>query len=240
MEVAPDGSFLIEDRLEIEGSGAMTYVMCDHWLVEIVELEAGEYGFIRGDEQVRPRGKCFGIFHPPFAIVRTTFDDVRGRWSGMASTAPLPEEFMAGAMIFETALPDPPRTVEEVTEVLASSHDRQSIEFNPSPSLLSINAKRLIDVHYAIHPSIARIASRLGVSHEHLARQFKRDFGLSPSGYLAQVRIADAMFRLARGEEIIDVSHDVGYNDLSRFYKQFNKATARTPRDCQAPRKRSR
>jgi YesN/AraC family two-component response regulator len=39
-----------------------------------------------------------------------------------------------------------------------------------------------------------------------------------------------------RGEAIIEVSGDVGYNDLSRFYKQFRKSTAASPGFCRSKR----
>jgi AraC-like DNA-binding protein len=106
--------------------------------------------------------------------------------------------------------------------------------------LLSLKAKRLIDENYLSFPSIARVAGRLGVTHEHLSRQFKRDFEISPGAYLHQLRLADAPLRLARGEEIINVSQDVGYNDLSRFYKQFRKTTKTSPGVCQALMKPNR
>ena len=75
-------------------------------------------------------------------------------------------------------------------------------------------------------------ADRLKVSHEHLSRQFKKDYGLTPSAYLHKLRVAEATSRLSKGEEIIDISLDVGYNDLSRFYKQFRKATRTSPAVC--------
>ena len=86
--------------------------------------------------------------------------------------------------------------------------------------------------NYLVYPSIARIADRLKVSHEHLSRQFKKDYALTPSAYLHKLRVAEATFRLALGEEIVDISLDVGYNDLSRFYKQFRKATRTSPAVC--------
>ena len=61
----------------------------------------------------------------------------------------------------------------------------------------------------------------------------KRDFEMSPSTYLHQLRLADAPLKLAKGEEIINVSQDIGYNDLSRFYKQFRKTTKTSPGVCQ-------
>ena len=121
---------------------------------------------------------------------------------------------------------------EEAIAILAAGVDRQSIDFNPEASKLSREAKQLIDDNYLAHPSIARVAKRLGVSHPHLSRQFKSDFGMTPSDYLRKLRVADAPLRLARGEQIIEVSEDVGYNDLSRFYKQFRKTTNTSPGVC--------
>jgi AraC-like DNA-binding protein len=46
------------------------------------------------------------------------------------------------------------------------------------------------------------------------------------------LRVADATFRLSKGEPIIEISQDVGYNDLSRFYKQFRKSTNTSPGAC--------
>lgn len=238
MEWSSNGAFLIEDVLEIKGSGAMTFVMCDAWLIELFELAAGDFSFMRGPEYVRPNGNRFGIFYPPFAIMRLCFKDVRGHWRGVAATTSLPERFRGAPMMFATDFTGSPASVAEVMEILEASYNRRSIELNPTPSLLSLKAKRLIDDNYLIHPSISRIAARLNVSHEHLTRQFKRDFGLTPSAYCHQLSIADATFRLAKGAEIIEVSQDVGYNDLSRFYKQFRKATKQTPGYCQALRKR--
>jgi AraC-like DNA-binding protein len=57
---------------------------------------------------------------------------------------------------------------------------------------------------------------------------------MNPSSYLRQLRVADAPLRLAQGEEIINVSHDMGYNDLSRFYKQFRQTTETSPGACKA------
>ena len=37
----------------------------------------------------------------------------------------------------------------------------------------------------------------------HLSRQFKRDYGLTPSAYLRQLRVADAPLRLAAGQPIV-------------------------------------
>lgn len=228
----PDGSYLFEDKLEVKGTLTAKVITCAAWLLELYELQSGELFFISGEAHVRPRTKCFGVFYPPFTISQFCFKNTRGHLVGVAATASLPAELMTVPVVFETSFLELPSGAAQVIEIVRSGKSRQAIAMNPKPSLLSLKAKKLIDVNYLAYPSIARVAARLNVTHEHLSRQFKRDFQLSPSNYLRQLRVADAPLRLARGEEIINVSQDVGYNDLSRFYKQFRKTTNTSPGAC--------
>lgn len=234
-----DGSYAIEDELEIKGEGASPFVIGAGWLLEILELESGEFYFLRGEEKIIPHDKRFMILYPPFSIVRLYIKNPKARWKGLAGpTETFPKGLTTVPIIFETSFNDAPDGIEQLKRMMGKSFNRQSIEINPNPSLLSIKAKKLIDENYLIYPSIARIAARLNVSHEHLTRQFKKDFQISPSAYLHQVRVADATFRLSKGEEIIEVSQDVGYNDLSRFYKQFRKNTRVSPGSCRETMKK--
>lgn len=232
MKPLPDGAYAIGDEIAVPGEGALPFVIGAGWLLEIVELSAGEYFFFRDGEEVRPAGARFGIFYPPFAVVKFYVKDMKGKNTGIGGFGSLPPEFPSAPVIFETDFDAPFTGARQAAEVLKAGRGRRSIELNTKPSLLSLKAKRLIDENYPVYPSIARIAARLKVSHEHLSRQFKRDYEMSPSAYLHQVRMAEATFRLSIGEEIAAISHDVGYNDLSRFYKQFRKATKTSPGNC--------
>ncbi|HSK71504.1 MAG TPA: AraC family transcriptional regulator [Pyrinomonadaceae bacterium] len=236
-EFLPDGAYYFEDQLEIKEDFSVKIVLCAAWLFELYELEAGELFFVRGAEKISPKTKRFGIFYPPFTISQPFFKQVKGKTRGIAAEDFLPEEFPIAPLLFETDFTESFSGAAQVREILKTGRNPQSVELNPKPSLLSLKAKRLIDENYHIYPSIARIAARLNVSHEHLTRQFKRDYDLTPSAYLHQIRIADATFRLAKGEEIINVSQDVGYNDLSRFYKQFRKSMETSPGNCQMIKK---
>lgn len=227
-----DGAYLFEDDLAVTGVLSPRVITCAAWLLELYELQAGELFFISGDQEIRPHTRQVGILYSPFSITQPAFKDVRGRVTGIAATESLPAEFTAAPMVFETDFDGSPTGVAQVVEILRAGRNRQSVVMNPKASLLSLKAKRLIDENYLVYPSIARIAERLGVTHEHLSRQFKRDYGMSPSNYFRQLRVADAPLRLARGEEIIRVSHEVGYNDLSRFYKQFRETTSTSPGVC--------
>ncbi|HYN26081.1 MAG TPA: AraC family transcriptional regulator, partial [Pyrinomonadaceae bacterium] len=196
-------------------------------------LKAGDVFFISGTREVRATAKSFGVLYPPFTISQPSVENAKGRLVGVAATESLPTGFTEVPTMFETMCTELPTGVAQVLEIVRLGENHQSVELNPKPSLLSVKAKRLIDENYLSYPFISRIAQRLGVTHEHLSRQFKRDFEISPSVYLHQLRLADAPLKLAKGEEIINVSQDIGYNDLSRFYKQFRKTTKTSPGVCQ-------
>jgi len=231
MQILDDGGYAISGRFDIPGEGESNFVFARGWLVEIVEVEQGEYRFISDGKEVSAARRRFGVFYPPFSLIRTFVKDAKGIVRGVGAVE-RPAQLPTTPFIFETDFDSDFTAISEASEVLASARRRRSIEVNTSPSLISIKAKRLIDENYLIYPSISRIAARMKVSPEHLSRQFKRDLGISPSSYLHQLRVADATFRLSVGEEIIDISHEVGYNDLSRFYKQFRKSTRSSPAAC--------
>jgi AraC-like DNA-binding protein len=232
----PDGTYEFRDQLKIGGSVATTVVTCTGWLVELYELTAGELYFLRGKVEVRPQSRRFGVFYPRYTLVRPCFANARGRLLGLAGTAGFPETMGTIPFVFETRRA---RERDSVTEILEGGRDRQFVDANPSASSLSIKARRLIIESHSSDCSIAGIATNLSVSHEHLSRQFRRDFGMSPREYLHQLRTADAPLELARGEAISSISFDSGYGDLSRFYKQFRKFTGTSPAVCRglvAPR----
>jgi len=210
-------TYFFEDELNIKGFLEAKVIMCAGWLLELFEIKSGEIFFTVGERETRPNTNRFGIFYTPFSITKPCFKNTKGNVTGIAGRESLPAKFMSVPFVFETNFAGKPENAADVEKILNSSLNPQPIETYPHASLISLKAKRLIDENYQIYPSIARIAARLKVSHEHLSRQFKHDFGMSPSAYLREIRVSDATFRLAQGEEIIDVSHDVGYNDVSRF-----------------------
>lgn len=231
MEHLGDGSYAISDAIEIDGEGSSHFVFGRGWLLEILTLSEGDYYFHSDGKEIRPAKRSFGAFYPPFTVICPYVKRVKGSVYGIGSVKPFPL-LPQTPIIFETGHHGRFTDISEAFEVLETSRNRQTIEINTRPSLLSIKAKRLIDENYLTYPSISRIAARLSVSPEHLSRQFKRDYELSPSSYLHQLRVSEATFRLALGEEIIEISSDVGYNDLSRFYKQFRKVTRTSPANC--------
>jgi len=224
-----DGSFHFADEIHIPGEGRSQFVTGGGWMLEIVKAASGDLYFFCDGEAVRTDSQCFGIYYPPFSIVEMFVREFHGTVKGVGS-AEMQRDLPGSPTMFDVALID----LSNPRLVLSSAANMQLIPVSSKPSILSLRAKSLIDKNYQVHPSIRRIADRLNISHEHLSRQFKRDFHLSPSSYLHKLRMAEANKKLSAGEEIIDVSGEVGYNDLSRFYKQFRKQHQTSPGNCKA------
>ena len=231
MQILSDGSYTIEDEVAIEGTGDSTMVFGRGWLLEVLDIESGEFYFYRDSEPARPPGPRFAVFYPRFSFVRSHVQDLKGRVHGVGHTDVL-DGLPTKPLMFDTSFKGSFTAAADAVGIIAAGENAQPIEPNSDPSLLSRRAKRLIDDGFLAEVSIARIAAQLKISHAHLSRQFKRDFAMTPSEYLHHLRVAEATFRLSLGEEIIEISQDVGYNDLSRFYKQFRKATHTSPAVC--------
>lgn len=229
--VRAGGLYQFEDVLATKTTVSATFVTCTAWLLELYELKGGAVFFLTGVGEVRSRARCFAALFPPFSIARLRIDRARGRVLGFAGTTSLLPTFSETPMLLE--LPAA-RGAMLPSQIVQSATTIRPIPAWPHASALSRRAKSMIDQSYRSPVSLAHVASRLGVTASHLSRQFKRDFAMTPSAYLRQLRLADAPLRLARGEAIGAISHDVGYADLSRFYKQFRKTTRTSPGECRA------
>jgi len=91
-------------------------------------------------------------------------------------------------------------------------------------------ARALLDEHCAESITIAEVATQVGVDRSHLWKEFTAEFGLSPSAYLQQARLAQAHRLLAEtGLSISEVALSVGYADVYAFSHAFRRGTGVSP-----------
>jgi len=72
-------------------------------------------------------------------------------------------------------------------------------------------------------------AGAAGASARTLARLFQSETGLSFRAWRQQVRLHEALARLATGEPVTGVAYAVGYDSPSAFIAMFRHATGETP-----------
>lgn len=70
------------------------------------------------------------------------------------------------------------------------------------------------------HPSLARLAERIGGSPYHLQRNFKRIVGVTPREYADACRLGKVKRELRRGADVTGAMFDAGYGSSSRFYER--------------------
>ncbi|BFM50629.1 AraC family transcriptional regulator [Marinomonas sp. THO17] len=76
---------------------------------------------------------------------------------------------------------------------------------------------------------IAQISAQFGYSTGYLMRAFRRHFNLTPHAYRLNRRIQLGQTALKQGRSIVDVAHEVGFNDQAHFQRTFKQRVAATP-----------
>ncbi|KND54751.1 Transcriptional regulator, AraC family [Candidatus Paraburkholderia kirkii] len=70
---------------------------------------------------------------------------------------------------------------------------------------------------------------QFGASGRTLARRFKLETELTFGAWRQQMRVAEAMTRLALGQSVARVSADLGYSTVSAFIIMFRQVTGESP-----------
>jgi len=100
--------------------------------------------------------------------------------------------------------------------------------------LVVVKAQKWIEQHHAQSIDYDRLAKKHNMSRRSLERRFKQATGVSPLGYLQQVRVEAAKRLLEEGSRPFDeITNMVGYEDISFFRKVFFSLTGLRPREYQ-------
>ncbi len=92
-------------------------------------------------------------------------------------------------------------------------------------------ALEFMEQHYPEEIAIADVAAACYFSQYHFMRFFKKHMGVSCGEYLKNLRLEKAAGEFAGGSrEILDVAMNVGFRNLSYFYREFQKKYGMTPK----------
>ncbi len=99
----------------------------------------------------------------------------------------------------------------------------------PSDARLAALCRALLD-DPAETDTLDDWAERVGASARTLARLFQRETGMGFTQWRQQVRLADAVGRLAKGEPVARIAENLGYGSASAFTAMFRRTLGATPR----------
>ncbi|HXW08060.1 MAG TPA: AraC family transcriptional regulator [Vicinamibacterales bacterium] len=228
----PGGLWWLEQDVRCRGKQVGPFPMAAGWIIEFIEVRRGTLAFRRDNDLKPVPWRRFVWVLPAFSVVHMDWTDVELRFVAVAGEGrhgtPAAASGAIGSQIFPLR-GGLPADAGSALRRLSTLDDGVQVEISSSFSPLVRRAKRWLDQHYRERASIAQLANAVGVSHAHLSREFRRALGMSPLGYLHHLRSGEALAKLASGERIVDASLDVGYSDLSRFYKQFHRLGCSAP-----------
>ena len=98
----------------------------------------------------------------------------------------------------------------------------------PEGSVIAPVCRDIIDFPGAPH-TLETCAQRTGLSGRTLERHFVNETGMTFSRWRRQARIIASLPRLARGESVLEIALDLGYESPSAFAAMFRRALGVTP-----------
>jgi AraC family transcriptional regulator len=113
-----------------------------------------------------------------------------------------------------------------IIETLATLTPSEPCPRGPAPRWL-VAAR---DVLVSESVTIRSLAAQAGVHPIHLAREFRRRFGLAPTGFRRRMRIRRAAALLARSPEpLAAIALEAGFADQSHMNRELRRAAGVTP-----------
>ena len=213
-----------------------------HWLASLVIVREGQLGF-RDARGARPmQAPRFLLYLPAGALVRMPLWAARVETVGISAAHSPPGWPTLPVAVPCTLTPESVLDEQALAAVLqhASPTEHRIDAERGHPARL--RRQRAALYQQALRPSpVSRVVRDFDLSMAVFSRTFHAAFGLSPRDYCQRVRVHAAVVSLLGGLSIAHAALDSGWQDLSRFYRQFRSATGQTPgryRGASAPRDR--
>jgi len=94
---------------------------------------------------------------------------------------------------------------------------------------LMARAKAYVEANYTLRPSFVAVAQGFDLSPFHFHRQFKKAHGVTVKQMVDARLMEDAKAKLKRGESLLDIALDLGFEQQSHFTTRFKQLVGVTP-----------
>lgn len=118
----------------------------------------------------------------------------------------------------------------QLIQLFVHFFERHLSVHNPAIPSWIIELRALMQQREHFHAGLSRLIELSGKSQEHVNRSVKKYFGMTTTEWLNTFKLQYAANLLLYSEmDIIEISLDSGFDNLSHFYKMFKKQFLATP-----------
>lgn len=226
---SPDRLHVVQD-FEAQGEHHSVLATAHYWFASLVTVREGSLGFRDGYGTRRMESPRFLLYLPAGSLVRMPLCSARVQTLGITARVQ-PQGWPEVPVAIPCTLTDEDALSEGALSAVLRAIPKKECRIDADRGVdARTRALRRRLYERALGPApVGRTALERAMAPAVLSRTFSGAFGLSPREYCQRVRVHAAAVSLLGGLSIVQVALDSGWQDLSRFYRQFRRATGQTP-----------
>ena len=225
---------LLNRSLEYDKKKTTYDILGPYWSLCVGQIQSGTIEMlIDGKVALTLNSKeTYATYLPPFSIVHFNLLNIHQKCQYLISKKKIPK-LPNKAIHFIPPSLQMPCTENDIINFIANGNKTITVESSSAPTAIAQKIKKKLDENCSNNLKLEELSRELGISQTLLGRYLKKSFGISPSDYRKHIKIMNSTIQLFQSKTISAVSQDNGFNDLSRFNKQFKQLTRFTPSQLQ-------
>lgn len=162
-----------------------------------------------------------GMIIPRHSLIEWKFLVPQITWFAYSSILPYPSEFPKNMQIYSLEKENLFLSQESIRKIILEKKPDIILE-RKSTNLYAEKLKNKIDETFLSNIDLNAFAKELNISKEWLIKYFKKEYHITPIAYRNKKRLMEAFLRLHLNKEsVLELSHQVGFNDLKQFNTLF-------------------
>lgn len=204
-----------------------------YWIVGLVQVQKGGLWFLRDGQLFKAPSDLFVMVLPPHSVVSVVLKNANTINSAVFSKKAHPKNLPLLPMAFPLKEAVQLTCLQDVERLLSQAQAAVSIQRTSRPHVKSERLMKYLSEHFHENTPLPELSKKFSLAPSVLSRIFRRDWGKPPIHFRNYLRLLESFRLLAEKSAVTDVAYEIGFNDLSRFMKQFKSTLRTTPGSIQ-------